>query len=295
MNNLGYETYPYLICLSDYNRLLRLADKPELELNENEAAVYMDPEFAAAGYTAKLNGIFAGHPEVSLSGDTFYLTGEVQSVDIVTDRSITLSFALILPDEQFLYYTQGTYSAYVNAVLSAQAAEGTSLLNAYSDLNDKLDAVGLEYESYLQNMGRQLFYIVAASYITLYLALVFLVVANTGMGVQFLISQQKTGRRYKTLIRLGATHEILCKSAGKQIAWFMGLPALIAAVSSLFGVRALFAGLLSSQASGSISEMLLVSAGIILLLCVVEYVYMRAVKRSSDRYLLTLMQPQREE
>ena len=37
---------------------------------------------------------------------------------------------------------------------------------------------------------------------TLYLAIVFLVVANTIVGVQFLMSQQKTGRRYQTLIRL---------------------------------------------------------------------------------------------
>ena len=170
-----------------------------------------------------------------------------------------------------------------------------SLMTAYSGLNEELDEIGVEYESYLQNMGRQLFYTVASSYITLYLAIVFLVVANTIVGVQFLMSQQKTGRRYQTLIRLGATYESLCQSAGKQIAWFMGLPVLVAAVSSLFGVRALFTGILSSRTRGTVSEMLLVSAAMILLLCVIEYIYMRVVKRSSDRYLLTLMQPQREE
>ena len=31
------------------------------------------------------------------------------SVNLITDRSITLSFALILPDEAFLYHTQGMY------------------------------------------------------------------------------------------------------------------------------------------------------------------------------------------
>lgn len=41
--------------------------------------------------------------------------------------------------------------------------------------------------------------------------------------------------------------------------------------------------------------MMFVSAAMILLLCVIEYIYMRVVKHSSDRYLLTLMQPQREE
>ena len=216
-------------------------------------------------------------------------------MNLVADRSITLSFALILPDEAFLYHTQGMYDTYVNAVLSEQAMEGNSLMTAYSDLNEKLDKIGIEYESYLQNMGRQLFYTVASIYITLYLAIVFLVVANTIVGVQFLMSQQKTGRRYQTLIRLGATYESLCQSARKQISWFMGLPVLVAAVSSLFGVRALFTGILSSRTRGTVSEMLPVSAAMILLLCVIECVYMSVVKRSSDRYLLTLMQPQREE
>jgi putative ABC transport system permease protein len=136
---------------------------------------------------------------------------------------------------------------------------------------------------------------VAASYITIYLAIIFLVVANTVMGVQFLMNQQKTGRRYLTLVRLGATYETICNSAGKQIVWFMGLPVFVAAVSSHFGVKALYTGILSSQAQGTQGEMLMVSAAMIFLLCVVEYIYVTVIKRSSDRYLLTLMQPQREE
>ena len=295
LNNLDYATYPYLICLSDYNRLLELSGNPALQLGEKEAAVYIDTEFTTVSRTAMLNQVLAGHPKVELDGSPIHLTGEVQSVNLVTDRSITLSFALILPDEAFLYYSQGMYDTYVNAVLSEQALDGNSLMTAYLDLNEKLDETGIEYESYLQNMGRQLFYTIASSYITLYLAIVFLVVANTIVGVQFLMSQQKTGRRYQTLIRLGATYETLCQSAGKQITWFMGLPVLVAAVSSLFGVRALFTGILSSRTRGTVPEMLLVSATMILLLCVIEYIYMRVVKRSSDRYLLTLMQPQREE
>ena len=295
LNNLGYATYPYLICLSDYNRLLELSGKPALQLGEKEAAVYIDTEFTTVSRTAMLNQVLAGHPKVELDGSPIHLTGEVQSVNLVTDRSITLSFALILPDEAFLYYSQGMYDTYVNAVLSEQALDGNSLMTAYLDLNEKLDETGIEYESYLQNIGRQLFYTIASSYITLYLAIVFLVVANTIVGVQFLMSQQKTGRRYQTLIRLGATYETLCQSAGKQITWFMGLPVLVAAVSSLFGVRALFTGILSSRTRGTVAEMMFVSAAMILLLCVIEYIYMRVVKRSSDRYLLTLMQPQREE
>lgn len=300
LNNLSYDDYPELICLSDYNDLLKAADKPALTLAENEAAVYQDTEFTNVSRMAMLNKIISSHPETILDGNPVYLTGDIQSVDLVTDRSITLSFALILPDEQFLQYTNGDYEVYINGIMSRDAARGGSLMNAISDMNARLDGIGLQdmgivYESYLQNIGRQLFYVVAASYITIYLAIIFLVVANTIMGVQFLMNQQQTGRRYQTLVHLGATYKDICLSARKQIGWFVGLPVFVAAISSIFGVKALFTGLLSSLLQGTQREMLVVSAAMIFLLCVVEYIYMSVIKRSSDRYLLTLMQPQREE
>ena len=174
-------------------------------------------------------------------------------------------------------------------------SEKIGLMQAISGMNEKLNETGLVYESYLQNMGRQLFYIVAASYITIYLAIIFMIVANTVIGVQFLMNQQKTGRRYKTLARLGAVYETLCGSAKKQINWYFGIPVFVAAVSSLFGVRALFTGLLSPMTQGTAGEMMVISAAMILVLCVIECIYIAAVKRSSNRYLLTLMAPEREE
>lgn len=70
---------------------------------------------------------------------------------------------------------------------------------------------------------------------------------------------------------------------------------MIAAFSSLFGVRSLLTGILSSRAKSSLTEMMIISVAIILALCVIEYIYITAVKRSSDRYLLKLMVPEREE
>lgn len=295
LNNLGYATYPHLISLGGYNQLLSAAGLEELELAEGEAAVYMDREFTTDERTRLMNLVLGTEPEVEVDGDPWRLTGNVQTTGLVTDRSITLSFALILPDQAFEAYTRGEYSVYMNGILSPEAVGKKSLLNAISETNEKLNGTGLAYESYLQNMGRQLFYVVAASYITIYLAIIFLIIANTVIGVQFLMGQQKSNRRYKTLIRLGATYETLCQSAGKQINWYFGIPAAVAALSSLFAVRALLTGLLSSRIQGSVGGKLWISAAMILVLCVMEWIYMAAVKRSSSRYLLTLMVPEREE
>ena len=299
MQNLSYASYPHLIAQSGYNELLRAAGVPEVHLAKGEAGVYMDPDFAVKERVEMLDRVLSDCPEVTLDGETLRLTGQVQSVNIVTDRSITLSFALILPDDVFEYYTQGEYDTYVNGIMADSLKKNDSLIMAFSRMNEKLDqkldATGVIYESYLQNIGRQLFYMVAASYITIYLAVIFLITANTVMGVQFLMNQQKTNRRYRTLVRLGAGYRTICRSAKKQINWFFGIPTVVAAVSSLFGVRALFSGILSSRTQSDAGGMMLVSAAMIVLLCVAEVIYMATVKRSSNRYLMRMMTPEREE
>lgn len=288
-------SYPALISLSGYNELLSAAGLSCLELQKNEAAVYMDQDIVTDEMTGIMNQVLETKPAVQLDGQDFYLKGRVQTTSIVTDRAITLSFALILTDEVFDWFTQGDYSVYLSGILNPSVTEHTSLLNAISQVNEELDEAGISYESYLQNMGRQLFYVVAASYITIYLAVIFLIIANTIIGVQFLMGQQKSGKRYRTLVRLGATYETLCRSAGKQINWYFGIPTAVAVISSLFGVRALFTVLLSSDLRGKTAELLWISAAMILLLAVIEWIYMAAVKKSSSRYLLTLLEPEREE
>ena len=286
---------PHLIALSGYNRLLTTAGLPELALAPDEAAVYCDSEVSSAENTALLDRLIADGAAVTIDGAPFTLVGQVQSVSVVTDRSITMLFALIVPDAAFDHYTQGDYDVYLDAVLAPSVTEGKSLMNAIADMNVLLNPLGLKYESYLQNLGRELFYIVAASYLTIYLAIIFLVVANTVIGVQFLMGQQKAARRYRTLVRLGAEHDTLCRAAKAQINWYFGLPVGVAAVSSAFGVRALFTGMLTAQAQRGMTDLMITAGAMILLLCVVEWIYMAAVKRSSSKYLLTLMAPEREE
>ena len=287
--------YPHLIALSGYNHLLAAAGLPELTLADDEAAVYCDSEVSLASRTALINRLIAESSAITIDGAPFTLRGQVQSVSVVTDRSITMSFALIVPDTVFDHYTQGDYDVYLDGVLAPSMTEGKSLMNAIADMNALLDPLGLKYESYLQNLGRELFYIVAASYLTIYLAIIFLVVANTIIGVQFLMGQQRAERRYRTLVRLGAEHATLCRAARAQISWYFGLPVGVAAVSSLFGVRALFTGMLTAQAQRGMTDLMIAAGAMILLLCVVEWLYMAAVKRSSSRYLLGLMAPEREE
>lgn len=295
INNLEYQEYPYLVSLSGYNKLLEIAGQNSLQIDDNEAVVYMDSHFTTESRTKMLNQIIEQHPKVLINNEVFYLTNTIQSVNLVVDRSITLSFALIVTDTTFDRIIQGGNTLYQNAVLNSNQTEGKSLLTAVMDTNKLLNNAGIDYESYLQNMGRKLFYVVAASYITIYLAIVFLIISNTVIGIQFLTRQQQTEGRYKSLIRIGTSYSTLKNSARKQINWFICMPVSIAAISSLFGIRSLYSGLLSSYTGSDLVNMTVISFAMILLLCVVEYIYMSIVKKTSDRYLLSLMTLEREE
>lgn len=88
--------YPNLIAVSSYNHLLAAAGLPELTLADDEAAVYCDSEVSSASRTALLNRLIAEGAAITIDGAPFTLVGQVQSVSVVADRSITMSFALIV-------------------------------------------------------------------------------------------------------------------------------------------------------------------------------------------------------
>lgn len=264
-----------------------------IELKANEACLYMGKDFNID--EAMINSIIKTKPPVKIMGSELNVTGEIQSLPVVTDREITLFVALIVPDDVFQRYTDGKYSTYVSGILHPDIVKEKGLMSAISDTNEKLSQTSLGYESYIQNMGRQLFFIISASYITIYLAIIFLVVANTIIGVQFLMGQRKSYRRYQTLIHLGATYKTLCKSSEKQINWYFGLPIAIAVINSFFGVCSLFTGILPSSARINIVQEFVMAGLIILLLGVFEIIYMIVVKKNSNKYLWSLMEPRREE
>ena len=282
-----------LISLSAYNELRRAAKLNDIELKDNEALLYMGQNFVVD--LDLMNKVVQKNPKVQIKGKTFKITEDVQILPLVTDREITLAIAFIVPDADFAKYTDGMYSSYVSGVLSQDIVEEKGLMQAISTTNEELDKYSIKYESYIQNIGRQLFFVVSASYITIYLAIIFLVVANTIIGVQFLMGQRKSYKRYQTLIHLGATYDTLCKSANKQINWYFGLPIAIAFINSFFGVRSLLKGFVPSSSGDNILKVLAITIVIIFILGIVELIYIGVVKRNSNKYLLSLMNPKREE
>lgn len=295
LNNFQYFTDPYLISQSGYNEILRLAGKAPLNFGDHEIAFFNNFAFSYGTTSEILKNILKEKPYVELDNEKYYLVEQLCQDNIVTDRSITIHYGLIIPDNVFEHLSKGKHDSYWNSKLKDDFVKKDDLMQSITKVNLLLDKTSLRYESYLQNMGRQLFYSVAASYTTIYLAIIFLIIANTVMGVQFLMHQQKTRRRYMTVINLGCNYKDLCKSARKQIKWYFSLPVVIAVIGSFFGIRSLFTGIVSSSMVGKVNTLMIISIPVILVLCVVELCYTIAVMRMSDKQINKLMDIRRED
>lgn len=295
LNILSQFSLSHLISLSGYNQILISAGKNPIHLENNEMAFYNDPDFGNRNMAKIIEEALQEKPYVEINGEQYQLVETLCKDNIVTDRKININYGLIVSDDVFQLLTKGQYSSYWNAVLKKEVVEKDGLLQAITQVNILLEHTQLEYESYLQNMGRQLFYLVAASYTTIYLAIIFLIIANTVIGVQFLMQQQKTKKRYRTLIRLGSHYKQLCQSARKQIKWYFGLPVAVAAIGSLFGIQSLFSGIMSSDIEGEVATLFIRAVPMIVVFCVVELIYMFAVMRLSDKGLQDLMYRGRED
>ncbi|MBU3137397.1 ABC transporter permease [Clostridium gasigenes] len=293
LNNIQVFDSPYLISVNSYNKLLELQGKATIELKNNEVALYENPKFKIGDI---MEGVLKERPSLSLDGQEYIIGDKYYSDSLVTDRLITISRGLIVSEEVFNKYTKPkNVSTYWNVTLKKEFVKEKGLMQAISYVNEKLNTTEINYESYLQNIGRELFLTVAASYTTIYLAVIFLIIANTVMGVQFLMHQQKTKKRYVSLTYLGASYEMLCKSARNQITWYFSLPIIVAAISSIFAVRSLFTGLMTTTMKGHVSKLMVIAIPIIVVICVVELFYMNFVKKSSDKNILKLMDIKRED
>lgn len=293
LNNLQYMDRPYLISVTSYNKLLELQGKEQIILKDNEVALYSDPVFKVEDV---MENALKERPTLYFDGEEYKLIDKYYNDSIVTDKLITIMYGLIVSEEAFNKYTdENNISTYWNATLNDGFVKEKGLMQAIAEVNEKLDTTGICYESYLQNIGRELFYTVAASYTTIYLAIIFLIIANTVMGVQFLMHQQKTKKRYQSLIYLGASYEMLCKSARNQTTWYFSLPIVIAAISSIFAVRALFTGIMTKEMQEQVGKLMAISIVIIILICVIELIYMEFVKKSSDKNILKIMDIKRED
>ncbi|MEH6941866.1 ABC transporter permease [Bacillus sp. JJ722] len=284
LSNLSFHDEPYFIALSSYNAMLTSINKAPIILEDDEVAMYSDEEYSHS-YDI-LRRALQDNPTVSIGEQQHELISTLYTSNVVADRAITLSYALIVPDDIYNSFVRSSQdSSLWNMVLKPEFVQEKGLMQATYEVDQLMNTYGLEYESYLSSMGRQLFYTVAGSYTTFYLGVMFLIIANTVLGINFLMQQRSTRHRYYTVAMLGANIESLCSSARIQIWLYFGLVISVALVSSIFGIWSL----LTTFPSMTLSlENSMVVAIILIAFIVFELCYIWMIQRKSDEEIKKL-------
>jgi putative ABC transport system permease protein len=156
-------------------------------------------------------------------------------------------------------------------------------MQALLNVNSLFATTGLSYESYLSGIGRQLFYVVAGSYLTIYLGVLFLIIANTVLGIKFLMQQRSTQHRYETLLILGANEDALYASAKTQIRIYFALVIGVAVFSSIFGIATVNTSLMSFRAAENMGKIMTIAGAAVLAFLLIELAYVGLIQSTSKR------------
>ncbi|WP_010277177.1 ABC transporter permease [Paenibacillus senegalensis] len=241
-------TRPYLISESSYNGLLEAIGKQTLNLRSDEMALYFNPDFMPMENLDSMpvldhileKAAAEGQSLMSINEQAVMIRPSVPMRGLVADRSVEIFSAFIVPDPMFeqLVNTE-TYASYWNFRIPQQLQDQHGLMKPMMEARDLLKTSGFPFESYLQNFGRKLFYVVAGSYTVLYMGFLFLIIACTVLALQFLTQMRQTGGRYVTLSMLGAKRHQMKQSMHKQVLWTFLLPLSLACVSGAVGIIAM--------------------------------------------------------
>jgi len=284
LRDLSYQDRPYLISLSSFNALLKSINKAPIILGDNEAAMYSSEVFSYSHDI--LRRVLQSNPTVSMGEKQYKLASTLYTSNIVADRAITLSYALIVTDDVFNAFAEGSQDSYLwNMVLTSDFVKEKGLMQAMYQVDELLNASGLDHESYLASMGRQLFYTVAGSYTTFYLGIMFLIIANTVLGLKFLMQQKSTRHRYSTVAILGASVESLCSSARIQIWIYFGLAISVALISSIFGIWSMLDAFPNSISINKSTSTVVI---FLIVFIVFELCYIWMIQRKSDEEIKKL-------
>ena len=182
-----------------------------------------------------------------------------------------------------------------NIRLKDDVVKTQGLLPAIMEMQSRLDDSALSYDSYLGGIGRNLFYTVAASYLSIYLGVLFLLIANTVLVLKYLIWQRKNHGRYLTLMMLGAKKRDLSISMGKQIRLYFLLVLGVAVSNSVFAIWSMFTSFVKLPAGTSMLTAIILACVALVCFVLVEVLYICIVQHKSRKEILALHVSERPE
>lgn len=277
----------YVISESSYNQILKNIGKEEINLAENKAALYTSIE-DDGNFGTIVESVLKQEITIGIDGMEYEILPTLYYDNVVADRAITLYMALIVPDTLYAELARESLPYCRNIHLSDSVVDQMGLMQAVQKTDALFEKTGIEYDSYLGGIGRNLFYTVSASYLTIYLGVLFGLIANTVIGLKYLISQRQTKHRYETLVMLGADMQSMGQSVKQQISVYFALVLSVALVSSTAAIFTMFTSFTRLPIGTSLKTIAVFSAVALAVFAAIEILYISIVKNMAVREISRL-------
>lgn len=293
IDNFKETTSPYLLKVSSYNNLARTIGKAPMALSDHEVALFSS-KMSEGDHHIYLEKVAKAGVSLKIEEASYRIRDTVIYDSLGADRGISVFWGLVVSDENYDKWAHDPAPHHWNALLDQVRIAEKGLTGAALDVKVALDGKGLTYESYLAGMGRKLFYTVGASYLTIYMGVLFLVIANTVIGIKFLIQLRENRRRYRTLYMLGASQKDLKASVDQQIRYYFLMVFGVGGVSAFFAIWTMHTSFLRLPASMPMKNIIILTAVAFVLLLVLEYIYVYAIERTADKELAIMSSVDKE-
>lgn len=231
----------YLLKVTDYNKLMKLQQKKEIKLLENQVAIYSDyAESIPALKKALLKFIGMKYP-VSISRKDYKVYPEALTDGIITSPASNIMLALVVPDKM----VEGSHS--FETILSLNYNRGSSS-SMQQKLESKLYTLTNKYKYKKEDIRisastKNTIKSIAAgskaiiSFIGVYLGIIFLITSAAILALQQLSETTDNKRRYDILQKIGADESLVSTALFKQTAIYFLLPLTLAIIHSIVGIK----------------------------------------------------------
>lgn len=225
--------------ISDYNKMLKLKGKKEINLNKNEILIMSNDNTVVKQANEKLKN----SKKFNIKGKEYL----VKNNKIIDENLQNYFFAdnmfTIIISDEFLYDYNGIAYSILNVMYSDKNREENN--KKYSQINKNF--VDGKYKSlnisYMSAFSKDDIYsgsrggTTSILFVGIYLGLVFLITSMAVLALQQLSEASDSIERYKTLKRIGANKEMIEKTIFRQTLIYFALPMILALIHSMIGIN----------------------------------------------------------
>ncbi len=225
--------------ISDYNKMLKLKGKKEINLNKNEILIMSNDNTVVKQANEKLKN----SKKFNIKGKEYL----VKNNKIIDENLQNYFFAdnmfTIIISDEFLYDYNGIAYSILNVMYSDKNREENN--KKYSQINKNF--VDGKYKSlnisYMSAFSKDDIYsgsrggTTSILFVGIYLGLVFLITSMAVLALQQLSEASDSIERYKTLKRIGANSKMIEKTIFRQTLIYFALPMILALIHSMIGIN----------------------------------------------------------